>query len=186
MDGNFPSELQPIFRRMEAQDLDPLMAVEEVAFPTPWSRRTYERELVRSDFGSYWVGVPGVRNLPSAPKLLSYGGMWHTGNESHITTIAVHPRWRRRHIGVWTLLKLIVQARSKGAELITLEVRESNTPAIALYEKLGFHNVGVRRGYYMDTREDALLMTLFAIHFPENWAKIKQALREIEQPTDNV
>ncbi len=165
---------------MEDRDLDALMAIEQVSFPTPWSRGTYERELIRSQFGSYWVVSPGSTLTETTPHLLSYGGMWHTGNETHITTIAVNPEYRRRGLGEWTLLKLIFAARETGAELITLEVREFNDAAIHLYEKLGFHNLGVRRGYYMDTGEDALIMTLFAIHFPENWQKLERALDAVQ------
>ena len=124
---------------------------------------------------------PGKSVNSAAPHLLAYGGMWHTGEEAHVTTIAVHPEWRRRGRGEWTLLHLLGVARGRGAEMVTLEVRESNDAAIRLYEKLGFEQVGRRRGYYIGAKEDALLMTLFAIHEPANWRRIQQARIAIEQ-----
>ena len=176
----FPYEVKPRFRRMLVSDLDALMRIEEVSFPTPWSMGTYRRELTRGQYGSYWVVVPGKEVNSDAPPLLSYGGMWRTGEEAHITTIAVHPQWRRRGLGEWTLLQLIGVARAGGAEVVTLEVRVSNQGAIRLYEKLGFQVVGRRNGYYINTREDALLMTLFAIHQPSTWQQLQQARIEVE------
>lgn len=180
----FPTELKPLFRRMALQDLEPLMEIERVSFPTPWSEGTYRRELTRSRYGSYWVVVPAAHVNSEAPPLLSYGGMWRTDEEAHITTIAVHPEWRRRGLGEWTLLHLIGVARAGGAERVTLEVRVSNEPAIQLYEKLGFQMVGRRRGYYIDTREDALLMTLFAIHRPSAWQELQAARMAVELRRD--
>ncbi len=136
--------------------------------------------MTRGLYGSYWVVTPGKGVNSDAPPLLSYGGMWRTGEEAHVTTIAVHPQWRRRGLGEWTLLQLIGVARAGGAEVVTLEVRVSNQAAIRLYEKLGFQTVGRRKGYYIDTREDALLMTLFAIHRPSTWQQLQQARIEVE------
>jgi len=98
-----------------------------------------------------------------------------------VTTIAVHPRWRRRQLGEWTLLKVIEAVRLNGACLITLEVRTSNDPAIALYRKLGFEEVGKRRGYYLDTGEDARLMTLFNIDQDRVWQPLQAELEAIER-----
>ena len=87
----FPIELQPVFRRLVRDDLDALMAIEEVSFPTPWSRRTYERELQHSNYGSYWVVSPGNSHAPTAPHLLAYGGMWHTGKRLLAETFYLPP-----------------------------------------------------------------------------------------------
>lgn len=202
----FPHELHPVFRRMTLPDLDALMTIEEVSFPTPWSLGTYRRELTRSRYGSYWVVTPRTdANSDDAhhtdthhtdaddndadgnvPRLLAYGGMWRTPEEAHITTIAVHPQWRRRGLGEWTLLQLIGVARAGGAEIVTLEVRVSNEAAIRLYRKLGFEAVGTRRGYYIDTREDALLMTLFGIQDPARWQQLQQARVEIERRVEGA
>lgn len=181
MPAAFPREVRPLFRRMTLADLDALMGIEQISFPTPWSLGAYQRELTGSLHGSYWVVCPGEGTGGAAPPLLAYGGMWRTGEEAHVTTIAVHPQWRRRGLGEWTLLQLIGVARAGGAEVVTLEVRESNDAAIQLYSKLGFEKVGRRSGYYMDTREDALLMSLFAIHQPAKWQRLQQARVSIEQ-----
>ena len=98
MSHAFPTELKPLFRRMAEQDLDALMRIEEVSFPTPWSIGTYRRELTRSRYGSYWVVVPGEGVNSDAPSLLSYGGMWRMEDEAHVTTIAVDPQLRRRTV----------------------------------------------------------------------------------------
>jgi [ribosomal protein S18]-alanine N-acetyltransferase len=176
----FPREMQPVFRRMMLADLDAVMTIEEVSFPTPWSAGTYRREIERSRYGSYWVVSPGEGANSAAPPLLAYGGMWCMGEEAHVTTIAVHPQWRQRGLGEWTLLHLIGVARARGAEVITLEVRESNEAAIRLYRKLGFQKVGRRRGYYIDAREDALLMSLFAIDQPAQWRRLQEERMAIE------
>ena len=181
MSAGFPYDLHPVFRRMTVADLDAVLALEEVSFSAPWSANTYRREITRNEHGSYWVVSPRDEADSAVLPILAYGGMWQLGDEIHITTIAVHPRWRRRGLGEWTLLKLIAEARQSGARLVTLEVRTTNQPAIALYHKLGFENVGTRRGYYADTGEDARLMTLFAIDDASVWQALEGALDDIER-----
>ena len=107
--------------------------------------------------------------------------MWLLGEDAHITTIATHPAWRRRHIGEWLLIKMAEVARSHGVSALTLEVRLRNNAAQSLYEKLGFVAVGLRRGYYQDTGEDARLLTLYAIDHPAVWEKLKARMEEIER-----
>jgi ribosomal-protein-alanine N-acetyltransferase len=150
-------------------------------FPTPWSASTYRNEL-RNRHASYWVVRPGAAAAPeAAPPILAYGGLWFFGEEAHITTIATHPEWRRRHLGEWLLIRLLGVAREGGANTVTLEVRVRNAPAIALYRKLGFEQVGVRKGYYQDTGEDARLLTLFGLDEPSVWSKLEERLAAIEK-----
>jgi ribosomal-protein-alanine N-acetyltransferase len=163
---------------MTGDDLPAVMEIEEVSFPSPWSIDTYRRELTTRN-GSYWVVRPGV-DQPGLPRVLAYAGMWILGEEAHITSIATHPEWRQRQLGEWLIIKLVDVARSHGVSAMTLEVRIRNYPALALYEKLGFVAVGLRRGYYQDTGEDARLLTLFAIDHPTVWAKLSARLEEIE------
>ncbi len=85
--------------------------------------------------------------------------MWMLYDEAHITTVAVREAYRRRGIGELLLIKAIEQAQGLGAGLMTLEVRVSNLAAQALYEKCGFRQLGVRRGYYSDNHEDGIIMT---------------------------
>ena len=183
----FPTELAPIFVPMASADLHAVLEMEHVSFPTPWSIDTYRRELTVPN-ASYWVVRPGVKRDRSGdieiPPVLAYGGMWLLGEDAHITTIATHPDWRRRHIGEWLLIHMIDVARSHGVGALTLEVRLRNTAAQALYAKLGFVAVGLRRGYYQDTGEDARLLTLFGIDHPTVWDTLKARLAEIEGSED--
>ncbi len=183
MSIGFPFELDPVFRAMTVADLDAVMAVENVSFPTPWSANTYRHEITRNAHGAYWVVSPRGAAARTIPPVLAYAGTWQLGDEVHITTIAVHPNWRRRKLGEWTLLNLIAAVRQHGARLVTLEVRTSNAPAIALYRKLGFEQVGLRRGYYIDTGEDAYLMTLFHIDDEKVWQALTAELAAIERQT---
>lgn len=184
----FPIELAPSFTPMTYDDLPAVMEMERVSFPTPWAVDTYQREI-GSRNSSYWVVRPriypsaesDVEGLPKPPQLLAYSGMWLLGEDAHITTIATHPEWRGRRIGEWLLIQMVGVARSHGASAVTLEVRIHNRPALALYEKLGFVAVGLRRGYYRDTGEDARLLTLFAIDHPSVWEKLSKRLKEIEK-----
>ena len=177
----FPIELKPMFVPMTLADLPAVEEMEQSSFPTPWSIETYQRELVTRN-GSYWVVRPGVEE-PDLPRVLAYAGMWLLGDDAHITTIATHPNWRKRRIGEWLLLQMAGVARSHGVSALTLEVRIHNYPALALYDKIGFVAVGLRRGYYQDTGEDARLLTLFAIDHPAVWAKLQTRIEEIEAGT---
>ena len=183
----FPTALAPIFAPMSSADLHSVMEMEHVSFPTPWSIDTYRRELTVPN-ASYWVVRPGVKEGTlddmEIPPVLAYGGMWLLGEDAHITTIATHPDWRRRRIGEWLLIHMIDVARSHHISALTLEVRLRNVAAQALYAKLGFVAVGLRRGYYQDTGEDARLLTLFAIDHPSVWETLQARLAEIEGTVD--
>jgi ribosomal-protein-alanine N-acetyltransferase len=121
---------------------------------------------------------PGSQWAPGNQYVLGFAGMWVAADEAHITNIAVRKHYQRQGIGELLLISLIERAMKLKANIITLEVRASNTPAQSLYHKYGFTQVGVRPGYYTDNREDALLMsiegitsTLFQAHFRQ----LKQA-----------
>ena len=200
---SFPIELAPTFAPMTSADLPAVMEMEHVSFPTPWSVDTYRRELMVHN-ASYWVVRPGAKRVRAeddgaeddgaeddgaeddgeVPPVLAYAGMWLLGEDAHITTIATHPDWRRRHIGEWLLIHMADVARSHGVSALTLEVRLRNSAAQALYAKLGFIVVGLRRGYYQDTGEDARLLTLYGIDHASVWEKLKARLVEIEGKKD--
>jgi ribosomal-protein-alanine N-acetyltransferase len=162
---------------MTDEDLPALIRIEQRSFPSPWSISTYRQEL-RNRSGSYWV-VRATQSDAGAPPLLAYGGFWLLGDEAHITTIATHPGYRRRGLGEWLMLHLISAARERGMQHVTLEVRVSNHGAIALYSGLGFVEVGLRRGYYHDNDEDALLFTLFNISDEAVWAPLRARMEAI-------
>lgn len=137
--------------RMTLNDLDGVMAVEHTAFVTPWSRRAFVTELTENAYAQYIVAKMDG-------EVVGYAGMWLILDEAHVTNIAVHSRHRGKGIGERLMLELIAIAKANGCRRMTLEVRRSNLPAQQLYAKLGFEARGVRRGYYTDTREDAIVM----------------------------
>jgi [ribosomal protein S18]-alanine N-acetyltransferase len=153
-----------VFRPMTLADVPFVGELEPLCFPAPWSPDTYRKELLHNRFGHYWVLAPeieaGPEPQPALPPILAYGGYWLMGDEVHIVTIATHPRFRRRGLSERLMLFMIDECRSRGAAYVTLEVRAGNRAAQQLYAKLGFVEAGVRRGYYHDNGEDALLMTL--------------------------
>lgn len=136
---------------MTLADLDQVLTVEQLSFPTPWSRFAFQTELTRNQYALYLVGKQeGV--------VVAYAGTWVVLDEAHITNVAVHPAYRGYGHGRRILLALLAAARARGAERATLEVRTSNRVAQALYLQYGFNFCGSRKGYYTDTGEDALIM----------------------------
>jgi len=135
---------------MTPEDLEEVLAIERRVFPSAWSRGSYERELRNAN--SYYYAAR------SKETLLGYVGFWVILNEAHITTIAVHTDWQRRGIGARLLQLAIDIARHHGAKMVTLEVREGNRPALALYRKFGFQQAGYLPRYYGDTHENGVVM----------------------------
>lgn len=171
-----------LFTPMRLADVNTIGQLEQICFPAPWSAATYRRELQHNRYSSYWVIRPDNGDaLAVLPPILAYGGYWLMANEAHIATIATHPQWRRRKLGEWLLLGMIAQARPSGAYAATLEVRLSNLAAQALYDKLGFVEVGVRKRYYRDNGEDARLMTLFNLHDGAVWRPLSQQLKRVQE-----
>lgn len=138
-------------RQMELRDLEAVLAVERRSFTTPWSRKAFEQELQDNPAAHYFV-------LESAPKIIGYFGMWRILDEGHITNIAIDPDYRGKGYSHLLLQEVFDRMEAEGVRYFTLEVRASNQVAIHLYERYGFERAGVRKGYYRDTGEDALLM----------------------------
>ncbi|HEY7585089.1 MAG TPA: ribosomal protein S18-alanine N-acetyltransferase [Candidatus Deferrimicrobiaceae bacterium] len=138
-------------REMKPEDLDEVMAIEAVSFPTPWSRRLFEEEIER-DFSDALVAVS-----TEGEGVLGYTICWNVADESHLLNIAVRPDARGRGVGSVLVAECIRRGAGAGAGRIHLEVRAGNVPAIRMYERKGFSFVGIRRGYYTDTGEDAVL-----------------------------
>jgi ribosomal-protein-alanine N-acetyltransferase len=139
-------------RPMTGADLPSVQLIERASFATPWPAHAYRQELEANRLAHYLVGT-------LASEIVAYGGIWLMVDEAHITTFAVHPRYRRRRIGERLLLALLDLAVDRRAREATLEVRLSNLAARRLYEKYGFRPVGIRPRYYSDNQEDALIMT---------------------------
>ncbi|MDG4658327.1 ribosomal protein S18-alanine N-acetyltransferase [Ectobacillus antri] len=139
------------FRNMELNDIPAVAAIENLSFAIPWTPEAFERELTANEYAYYIVAE-------EANEVIGYCGMWLIVDESHITNIAIHPSCRGRKLGEQLLTYCMNQARLKGAKTMTLEVRVSNETAQNLYRKLGFLNGGIRKRYYTDNYEDALIM----------------------------
>ncbi|HHV79382.1 MAG TPA: ribosomal protein S18-alanine N-acetyltransferase [Firmicutes bacterium] len=136
---------------MRLKDLDRVLEIEKLCYPTPWSKQSFLTELVQNEYAHYIVcQVEG--------KLVGYAGMWVILDEAHVTNVAVHPDYRGKGLGRLLMNELIERAKSRGARKMTLEVRKSNTVAQGLYSSLGFEARGIRKGYYSDTHEDAIIM----------------------------
>lgn len=142
-----PYRIEP----MQAFHLDQVLEIERASFPVPWTRQAFLSELHQNDFARYYVCLLDGR-------VIGYAGMWVILDEAHITNVAVHPEHRGCRVGEILVRYLLREASELGASHATLEVRLSNLVAQRLYRKLGFIIVGVRKGYYVDNNEDALLM----------------------------
>lgn len=138
---------------MNKQHLEQVVCIENLSFNTPWSKSSFIKEIETNKFALYFVAINKQDN-----KVLGYGGMWHVINEGHITNIAVSPNYRNQGIASKILNKLIQVAKEKQMIGLTLEVRVSNNIAKNLYLKHGFILEGIRKEYYEDNREDALIM----------------------------
>lgn len=138
---------------MERADLDEVMAIEEASFPTPWSRTLFEEEIGRS------ISDALVAVSPESGEVLGYAVCWIVADESHLLNIAVRPDARVQRVGTALLRECIRRGARAGAVLIHLEVRAGNRAALRLYARDGFSFRGIRRGYYTDTGEDAILLS---------------------------
>jgi ribosomal-protein-alanine N-acetyltransferase len=149
--------VEMVCRPMTRADIPEVLVIDRVSFPIPWSERSYHFELTENPSAHLWVAE---RATPGGTAILGYIGYWHIIDEAHISTFAVHPDWRQQGVGTTLLMTALRDALRQGAEIATLEVRESNHVAVELYQRYGFRIVGRRSRYYRDNQEDALLMTL--------------------------
>ena len=142
---------------MQASDLDDVMEIERHAFGSQWARRIFLEELERD-----WARIDVVRSRDAAgnSRVIAFCNYWVVRDEIHLLNIATLPESRRCGQASLLLAHLLTVARRQQCRYITLEVRRSNTVAIALYEHVGFCAVGVRPKYYAENREDAIVMTL--------------------------
>ena len=138
-------------RRLEQRDLDTVEEIERASYPTPWSRSMFAAELRKPSaiaLGAYL----------EEGELVGYAFVSRYVDAWHVMNVAVSPAFRRRGIASTLLQRLFEITASDPRRGYTLEVRVSNAEAIRLYERLGFESRGIRRGYYTDNREDALIM----------------------------
>lgn len=198
-----------IVDRMTLGDIPRVTEIERLAYPSPWPSSAYKKELQENRYAHYIVvrdtelmarppqqervetprrafplsllpSKPHVASSPDTASIIGFAGLWLMVDESHVTTIAVHPDYRGRGIGELMLSSLISISYEIGARMVTLEVRVSNTVAQNLYRKYGFKEAGVRRRYYSDNHEDALIMWTDEIHsqaYSERYMQLRAALQ---------
>jgi ribosomal-protein-alanine N-acetyltransferase len=139
-----------IIKPIEDKHIDGILTISLLSFPITWSKDSFEKEL-DNKFARYVVALKD--NV-----VVGYGGMWIIVDEAHITNIAVHPEFRSYGIGSMLVEALLDVAKLENICAMTLEVRRSNHIAQNLYGKYGFVEEGVRKGYYEDNHEDAIIM----------------------------
>lgn len=137
-------------RSMSEADISAVVRLEQEAFSDPWSEQSF-RDSLKMESALFLVAE-------EEGAIAGYAGMYLILDEGDITNVAVFQKWKRCGVGTKLLNALLAEAKRRGATAVTLEVRKGNTPAIALYEKVGFVSAGVRKNFYDHPKEDALIM----------------------------
>lgn len=193
-------------RPMTKEDVAQVARIDREAFPTEWPPTNFRREL-ENHMAYYIVASEGpipsnqssynekpsanlidrIKNLlkrhsndpPTTEEhVIGYSGMWILADEAHIMSIASAEEYRHKGVGEALLIGIIDLARKHRARIVTLEVRVSNTIAQNLYLKYGFRKTGLRKGYYLDNREDATIMTTDYINSPEFKEHLQRLMEE--------
>lgn len=139
------------FRKMTIYDVNEVYEIEKQSFTLAWTKEAFEQEMLKNEFAYYVLAE-------TQEGVVGYCGMWLVMDEAHITNIAISPKERGKKFGEALMREAIKTAKAQGAKLMTLEARVSNIAALNLYKKLGFKNGGIRKGYYTDNQEDAIVM----------------------------
>ena len=140
-----------ILRQGEIRDAFEMAEIEKICFSEPWSEESIIDDIEHSERSFYIVAEIDSH-------IVGYIGCWKIFDEGHITNVAVRPEFRRKHIAENLINVMVSVTEDEDITSWTLEVRESNEPAKSLYRKLGFSEAGIRKGYYRDTNEDAIIM----------------------------
>ena len=161
---------------MQKYDVDEVFHIEELVHPNHhWSKDSFYNELA-NNLAHYYC-VKDENN-----KVIAYLGAWHILEEAHITTVAVHPDYRNLQLAQVIIIKTIEDCYKNMIKYITLEVRESNIPAISLYEKFLFESIGMRKNYYQDNGENAIIMftqNIWYDKFKNNFQQIKENINKV-------
>jgi ribosomal-protein-alanine N-acetyltransferase len=160
---------------MKRRHLRGVLRIETMVYPRPWSHSLFVSELALRSTRAYCVAKAGR-------EIVGYAGLMMSMTDGHVTTIAVDPAHHRQGVGTRLLLALAREALARDATALTLEVRLSNKGAQEMYKRFGFRPVGVRKGYYADTGEDALVMWAYDVREPA-YADLLDALeRRVREP----
>jgi [ribosomal protein S18]-alanine N-acetyltransferase len=154
-------------KSLTAQDLNAILELDQACFGGLWTFEGYQREIDSPN-----SDLLGLVSPTSSIKLLGMGCFWSILEEAHITIVAVHPQYQCQGLGQALLYFLLRTACDRGLERATLEVRASNSRAISLYEKFGFQTAGRRRRYYQDNGEDAIILWLPDLQYPQFQKKL--------------
>ncbi|MDI6816595.1 MAG: ribosomal protein S18-alanine N-acetyltransferase [Actinomycetota bacterium] len=166
--------IKPEVREMTVVDIDQVYAIETSAHATPWSRLTFQREIANKRHNMCLVAELGE-------SVVGFMCMYHVLDEGHVTNIAVAAPYQNKGIATYLMLEAVERVIKRGIKRLTLEVRKSNTKAQHLYIKFGFKMSGLRKAYYTDNREDALVFWTGDIS-DENY---QQLFKEIRQSLDD-
>ncbi|MBC6308935.1 ribosomal protein S18-alanine N-acetyltransferase [Listeria sp. FSL L7-1582] len=139
------------FRQATIADVKSLLRIETAVFSSPWSEKAFRNEFYTNQFAHYIVAEQNET-------VIGYAGVWIILDEGHITNVAMHPDQQGKGYGQALLAELLRIAKEQGVTRLTLEVRISNTKAQQLYKKIGFKDGAIRKKYYPDNQEDALVM----------------------------
>lgn len=162
---------------MKRRHIPAVLRIESKVYPRPWSAGLFLSELAQRSSRAYFVARHGG-------KVVGYAGLMLLSDEGHVTNIAVDPEVHRRKVGSRLLLTLVEEARGAGARAVTLEVRRANHGAQTMYKRFGFEIVGLRRGYYVETGEDAFIMLADKVWTEDYGARlegIRRGLRALEE-----
>lgn len=159
--------------RMRRRHLRKVLSIEAKVYPRPWSTSLFLSELSQKTTRTYIVAR-------HQGEVVGYSGMMFTGREAHVTNIAVDPDFHGRKVGTRLLLYLVTEAIARGAEILSLEVRVTNTVAQNMYEKFGFGAVSIRKGYYIETNEDALVMVVEDARSTEYRLRLQKIREQLE------
>lgn len=140
-----------VIRKMEETDIEPILEVEAASFPDPWSKDILYQEIVKNSFAHYYVMLMGE-------KYIGYVGLWIVMDDAQITNIAILPAYRGRKLGEKLFDFAVKQAIQLGVRRLSLEVRVSNIAAQRMYQKFGLVPGGIRKNYYKNNQEDAIVM----------------------------
>ena len=171
-----PAALSVVVQPMRRRHVRSVLRIEQQVYPRPWSASLFMSELAMRSSRAYFVARVGR-------ELVGYAGLMMTLDEGHVTTIAVDPRHQRGKIGTRLLLVLAREAIARGATALTLEVRMSNHGAQEMYRTFGFGPVGVRKNYYQEVNEDALVMWAHEVDQPEYAALLDSIERMLPDET---
>ncbi|TCT18951.1 [SSU ribosomal protein S18P]-alanine acetyltransferase [Melghiribacillus thermohalophilus] len=142
---------EPVIRSMTIHDLDEVMNIEHTCFSSPWDRSAFVNELVENPYAFYYV-------IENQDRIFGYCGLWIVLDQAQITNIAILPEFRGYKFGETLFSFALQKAREKEAKSLSLEVRISNAVAQRMYRKFGMKPVGIRKNYYQDNQEDAMVM----------------------------